>query len=139
MVDLVRDRADPARSAEGVWADIRDFGRVKIRRWNNKEYRDAALKLRGEKLEELKMLPTADLPDEHTFGVMVQAACEHVIVDWEGIESEGMPVPYTPEVGIETFAEEEGPWRDEFNLIVNAASDRSKYALERIEDNTKKH
>lgn len=138
MVDLVRDKIDSEKAKQGVWVDITDFGRVKIRRWNNPDYRNRAMDLRDAKLEELGKTPQDMLSDDESFEIMVKAACEEIIVDWEGIEADGKPVAYDSKLAIAAFTDPDDSWRDEFNLIVSAANSREKYARERKEENTKK-
>lgn len=138
MVDLVRDKVDAKMSSDGVWVDIANFGRVKVRRWNNRDYRTKVLALRDAKLEELKLGVDVDLPEQYSYPIMVAGACHCVILEWDGVESDGKPIAYTPEIGIQTFSEEEGPWRDEFNAIVIASSERANYIAKRREATLKK-
>ena len=138
MVDLVRDRLDSTKANEGIWEEITDFGKVKLRRWNNSDYRNAALALRDVKLEELKKAPNEQLSEDESFEIMVRAACQFVIVDWEGIESNGEPIPYDPKLAIDAFLDPDDSFRDEFNLIVAAAANRQNYTRERKEATAKK-
>lgn len=138
MVDIVRDRLDKQLAQDGIWKEIEGFGEVKLRRWNNPEYRKLGVELRDLKLEELGLGPEGTMDDETAFKVMVETACHTVIVDWRGIESDGEPLPYSPEVGIAVFNDEDDAWRDEFYLIVAAASDRNNYVQKRLEANVKK-
>lgn len=138
MVDLVRDKLDFKKSNDGVWVKIRDFGEVKIRRWNNPEYRKTALVLREAKLEELGKDPDFILSEEESYDIMVKAACQDVILDWKGIESDGQPVPYSQELASSTFLDPDEAWKDQFYDIVAAANERAKFVRERREANAKK-
>lgn len=138
MADLIRDKVDPKMVLDGVWVNIPSFGKVKIRRMNNAAYNAMVIALRDAKVEELNLKPEEDLDEEHSFPIMVEAMCRTVILDWDDITSDGKPVAYTPELGIEIFGDEDGAWREEFQLITARSRERSRYVKERKEANTKK-
>lgn len=138
MVDLVKDRIDSDKAKEGIWVDIPNFARVRIRRWNNEDFRRRSNELRLKTLEDLRMKSSANLTDEQAFPIMVQAACETVITEWDSsqVTEGGKPVRYTPEKGFEVFSSPD--WREEFLSIVQEATDREQFVVEVQEETVKK-
>ena len=138
MVDLVRDRIDTQKTKDGVWVPIKDFGEVKLRKWNNEEFRKLAVKFRNERAAELGLGEEDDLDIVEAQKVMYRAACYEVVVDWRGITSDGEEVPYTPELGEQVFCDPEEAWADQIGEIVRISTERAKFLQERTDANVKK-
>lgn len=80
--------------AAGTWVDIGHGARIRVARNTNPRYRE---KLR-DVLRPYRGAITANaLDDKTSHGLMARAFAGTVLLDWDGIEENGKPLPFTVE------------------------------------------
>jgi hypothetical protein len=98
-VDIARDfGTSPTKELDGVWfpLDLEGESRIKLRRFNNPKYRDYIRKVTMNNPVYRRMLrgvqddATQDAVDRVTLDALVKT----IIVEWDGILEDGVPVPY---------------------------------------------
>lgn len=135
-MDLVRDRIDPEKAKLGSTYNLDETTSVKVRRWNNPEYRTKILELREEWISEHKHPEDQVLPEDVTRDIMAKAMSEHILVDWSGFTKDGEVLPYSQGAAYE-FLSDEG-FEEEMMRIINASNTRASFLTERKKAKVKK-
>lgn len=135
-MDLVRDRIDPEKAKRGTKFNLDDDTWVKVRRWNNPEYRTRILELREDWITANKHPEDQTLPDDVTRDIMAKAMSECVLVDWGGFFKDGEELPFSVKAAYD-FLSDEG-FEEEMMRIINAANSRARFMTERAKVKLKK-
>lgn len=126
MMDLRQNfGTDPTKSVEGVWHEVGKGVRVKVARLSNPK----AVAMRDRLLKPYaKLSRKGKLPDDVIEDVARKVMAEHVLVDWEGIELDGEPLPYSKENVIKVLADES--LADFYDFVAELANDADSYREE---------
>jgi hypothetical protein len=92
------------RKAEeaGVWVDIGDGARVKIARDTSTRYRE---RLREVLRPYRGSIAAGAMSDEQSHRLLAKAAAGTMLMDWEGIEMDGKPVPFSVDAAEQIMAD----------------------------------
>lgn len=91
-MDLTRYKTDTALENQGTWIEGPEGSRFLIRSADSKQYRRALLQAaRKESATKLRKDPEAQRR------LTVDAMAEAIILDWQGVEQDGQPLPCTVE------------------------------------------
>lgn len=126
-MDIGALRTDTALEEEGVWRDIGDGARLKIARLGNPAYK-AEWEKRSKPYK--RQIRNDSLPTEKANELLYQCLARAVLLDWDGLDEDGQPVPYSRENAVRLLRE----IRDFRDLVVSLADDAEAYRREAIED-----
>lgn len=87
-------KTDETKELEGVWIALDGKSRIKVARINNPRYREALRKQAGRFKGPLQ---AQTLSDEAKDGMFNDLLAETILLDWEGMTSQGQPFPYSRE------------------------------------------
>lgn len=92
IMDISKFKVEESKASEGVWIDGPQGSRFKIRSADSKAYkRTMAALARRESPNKVRKDP------ETQTRITIRAMAEEIIVDWEGIENEGVTITPTLE------------------------------------------
>lgn len=87
-------KTDEAKEQEGVWVPLDETTRLRIARMKNARYKAALQrKLEGQKFQ----VRAQAMTDEAYQKILNEVVAETILVDWEGITEQGVPLPYSVE------------------------------------------
>jgi hypothetical protein len=89
-MDITALQTDKALKNEGIWVEYAD-ARFLIRSYDSPAYRRAMLKAAKPERNAIGKDPEAAIR------AATKAMAEAIILDWEGVEENGQPLPCTPE------------------------------------------
>lgn len=83
---------DPVKELEGVWIPLDAETKLKIARVGNPKYRELMTKVMAPFRSALR---NNVLPEETAEKLLIQVTARTILLDWEGVEHEGAPLPYS--------------------------------------------
>lgn len=98
MFDLESLVTDTELEVEGVWRDLPKGAKVKIARWNNKEFQK--MMRRNFKSNRVILEQDDDISDEVSEDILIKVMAHTVLRDLTGAAINGQEIKYTPEVGM---------------------------------------
>jgi hypothetical protein len=107
-------KTDETKEVEGVWVSLSPTARIKVARMGNKAYRDFVKR---------KSLPyrqagiIGDIPPDVFQQIVREAVAETILVDWEGITTDGVTIQYSKEQAL-VFCTD---LKDFYNLVLTAS------------------
>lgn len=116
-------RTSDALETDGVWFDLDDTTKVKVARQGNKGY----AKLVTREFEKNKRILDAknDAADAKGEAIMIDVMARTILLDWEGVEWEGAPLPYSLDNAKKVLA------LKDFRMVISAfAQDVEAYRTE---------
>ena len=84
---------DRQAEQDGVWVALGEGARVKVARFNNPRHRAVLDRLR--RPYRSLLMAGRDLPDDVAEQMTVEAAVEALLLDWDGIDDNGAPLPFS--------------------------------------------
>ena len=88
---------DASKEKDGVWYDLADGLRMRIARIGNPNYQKTFQKLSK---PHRRAIRRGTLPDEVAEKLLIQCMAETIVLDWSGVEDEGVEIPYSKEAVI---------------------------------------
>lgn len=88
---------DKTKEQEGVWHDLGDDLRMKIARIGNPNYQK---RFQALSKPHRRAIRRGTLSDDVAEKLMIQCLAETIVLDWEGLEENGEPVPYSMDEAI---------------------------------------
>jgi hypothetical protein len=130
-MDLAKHyRTDATAEKEGQWVDWGEGTKFKIARLGNAQYqaRFQALIKPHRHLRDRGILPE-DIQVE----ILCKCLAETVVIDWEGVDFDGKPLPYSTENALKVLTE----LKDLREDIVTVSGEQSTFRIAEIEDSEK--
>ena len=118
-------RVDLQAQVHGTWFPYENGIRFKIARWGNVKF----LAAQRAAVEQRKVVLNAkELTDEQALDANKEAASATILLDWENLDDNGVPVAYSPEQALHYFRDPEliGLWTFVFLTSVNEANFRKE-------------
>ena len=97
-----RYKTDKDAESEGVWEDIGEGFRVKVARSNNPHHQRVAENLMR---PYRRQIANGSLSNDKLTEITVKAMSEALLLDWEGLEIDDKPVPYSRETAHKLLTE----------------------------------
>lgn len=97
-----RYQTDKDAESEGVWEDIGEGFRVKVARSNNPHHQRVAENLMR---PYRRQIANGSLSNDKMTEITVKAMSEALLLDWEGLEIDDKPVPYSRETAHKLLTE----------------------------------
>lgn len=92
MGDLKNYKTDAKKENEGVWQNLGDGVKVLVARWNNKNFNRV---MEGLMKPHQYALRNNNLPDDVAAEILSKVMARTVLLGWEGLEEDGVPVVYS--------------------------------------------
>ena len=120
-MDLNKLKLDSAKDAEGVWVNIGDGAEIKVARIGTKEYNKVVKAVTG---PHRTAIERGYMNDEEADKLSAKIFSQAVLLDWKGIQIDGVEVPYSQEkaaeiLGNPDFSEFRGLVSDEAHKMDN--------------------
>jgi len=114
---------DEKKEVEGVWFDLDETSKVKVARRSNKAYQALISQLyeRYKRILDQKNQAARDKSMQLT----IEAMAKHLLVGWEGLTSNGVPIEYSFEKAKELLAV-----KDFRELVASFADDTEAFKAE---------
>jgi len=94
-LDLIKNyKTDKNKEIEGIWEDFGEGCRILIARMGNPKYVEAFRKISK---PHAKAMRRGTLKEEIAERIMNEALAEAIVLGWEGLEENGVEVPYNKE------------------------------------------
>lgn len=97
-MDIGRFRTDLDREVEGVWVDIGKGAKLKIARIGNPKYKEV---FSEQAKPYRRQIRSGNLSDEVAERILAKSLAETVLLDWEGLEENGEPLPYSKKAALD--------------------------------------
>lgn len=131
-MDINRIKTDVIKENDGTWVDFIVGIRLKIARARNPKYNEMIRNL----TQDMRIDMRDGKFDADGFNeVLIQVRANTVLLDWENIEEEGVPVVYSPEKAIEYFKNPE--LKDFYTFVVAISESSDAYKKDLIKDSEK--
>ncbi|NUB24710.1 hypothetical protein [Azospirillum brasilense] len=128
-MDISKLKTDSSLEEDGVWVPLGD-ARIKVARMGNKRYQAAF----NRRMTPHKNAARAGIvSDDVVEGILIEVIAETVLRDWEGIDDEGVPVPYSRENAVRILTDIKA-FRD---IVVSIADRMETFRRETIETSEK--
>lgn len=119
-------KTDPKKTG-GVWVEIAEGFRVKVKRSNSPEYREALARLGQDVSFSIRKGFDAS---KRTNAILARAMAETIIVDWEGLEDDnGQPIPFSVSAAEKAFTD----YPDLMEWVAEISEDHARFRADRIE------
>ena len=125
---------DASKEKDGVWYDLADGLRMRIARVGNPNYQKTFQKLSK---PHRRAIRRGTLPDEVAEKLLIQCMAETIVLDWSGVEDEGVEIPYSKEAVI-TILTKYPELRNYINDIANELEAFQEELDEEAVENLKK-
>jgi len=125
---------DSTKEQEGVWYDIAEGLRMKIARIGNPLYQKRFQALSKPYRRSIRR---GTLSDDVAEKLLVQCLSETIVLDWEGVEDEGMEIPYSKDAAVALLTKYP-ELRNYINDIANELEGFQEELNEEAEENLKK-
>ena len=124
---------DSTKEQEGVWYDIAEGLRMKIARIGNPLYQKRFQALIKPYRRSVRR---GTLSDDVAEKLLVQCLSETIVLDWEGVEDEGMEIPYSKDAAVALLTKYP-ELRNYINDIANELEGFQEELNEEAEENLK--
>jgi len=115
-------QTDEQKEVDGVWVPLSATARLKIARMGNRKYRDCIKRLSGPyRVAGLNNQIPGDVYQQ----LVREAVAETILVDWEGITTDGLPRPYSKAAAL-TFCTE---LKDFYDFVLTAADSMETFRV----------
>lgn len=115
-------KTDETKEVLGVWVPLSPTAKIRVARMGNPHYR-AFMKA---KTAPYKMAGLANsIPPEVLEQFVREAVAETILTDWEGITTDGIPIPYTKEQSLLFCAE----LKDFYNFVLSSADSMETFRV----------
>jgi hypothetical protein len=124
---------DPKKTTEGVWFDLGGKAKVKVARWgkSNSKFLHALFDAGKEHPGVFERTDPEAIAVQDK--ILREVSAETVLLDWEGLDWKGEPLPYSRENAIKVLA------LPEFNEVISGfAASTQKYLMDDEEVSVKK-
>ena len=121
---------DKQAEIEGKWNDIGDDIKLLIARIGNPEYQKAFQKISK---PHRRAIRRGTLNDEVAEKLLVKAMAQTILLDWEGLEEDGVPVPYSTDNAIRILME----YKDLRDYVSDIANEMEGYRADEDEEGEK--
>lgn len=123
MLELLDFYDDGPKNRDGVWVDVGNEARVKIRPMDNPDYRTftQAAKIKSGK---------GPMSDEQVKNLLEEAVAHTVLVDWEGIGLQGEVQKYSEEQALRIFK----ALPKFLDLVVTLAYEEERFREDEVQD-----
>lgn len=111
---------------EGRWFELGENAAIKVARDGNRAHKEALKRLWRPHRAALR---AGSLPDEQIERMAVEAMAEALLLDWRGIEEEGVVVPYSREAALRLLTR----YPDFRNSVAALSADMANYQAEEEE------
>jgi hypothetical protein len=129
-MDLKTFKTDLKLEIEGVWFPIDEKARLKVARYGNDRFKE----LMSKKARPYKQSIRNDtLPDRIYDKILIEAMAETILLDWENIEENDTPIPYSVENAKRLLTE----YKDFRDLVSNFSNEAASYRAEERQDDLK--
>jgi len=125
---------DKKKEQEGVWYDIAEGLRMKIARIGNPNYQK---KFQAISKPYRRSIRRGTLADEIAEKLLIQCMSESIVLDWEGVEDDGVEIPYSKDAVIELLTKYP-ELRGYINDIANELEGFQEEFVEEADENLKK-
>lgn len=119
-MDIGKFKTDLNRELDGVWVDIGKEARLKIARIGNPAYKETFRRLAKPYQRQIR---TGTLSDEVAERILAQSLAESVLLDWEGLEENGKPLPYSKKAALDLLT---NPQLKDFRDLVAELANESE-------------
>lgn len=128
-MDISKLKTDSNLEEEGVLVPLGD-AKIKVARMGNKRYQAAF----NRRMTPHKNAARAGIvADEVVEQILIEVIAETVLLDWEGIKEDGVPLPYSRENAIRVLTEIRA-FRD---IVVSIADRMETFRRESVENSEK--
>jgi len=132
MANINRVKTDLSKQNEGTWVDFIMNIRLKIARSRNPKYNDLIRKL----TENMRIDMREGKFDNKEFNeILIRVRAETILLDWENIDEDGQPVPYSVEKAMEYFRNPE--LNDFYTFVVGISESAEAYKKDLVEGSEK--
>lgn len=132
MANINSIKTDISKQNDGTWVDFIMGIRLKIARARNPKYSELMRKL----TENMRLDLRENKFNSEEFNVMLAKVRAHtVLLDWENIEEDGKPVPYSPEKALEYFLNPE--LNDFYVFVVQISESHEAYKKDLVKESEK--
>lgn len=123
-MDLYRQfKTDEQKEVGGVWVPLSATARIKVARMGNARYRDCIKRLSAP----YRVTGLANqIPQEVYQQLVRDAVAETILVDWDGITTDGQPVPYSRETALKFCTE----LKDFYDFVLTAADSMETFRVQ---------
>lgn len=119
MFDISELKIDNKAAEEGTWSQPLKGGlRLRIARWNNSRYNNFIRK-HGRGAASGRSNPLAAEPEENFNDLMMRAAAETVLLDWENMVEGGQRLDYSSKEALRLFR----TYPEFFQIVLQMAND----------------
>ena len=132
-MDLNSVQLDLDKEKEGVWVDIDATTRLCIARMYNPKFNKLFEKLAAPYKNAVKR---GMLGDDKANELMNKAISKTILIDWEGLTSDGKPLKYSPDTAFDILNDKR--YVTFRQMILDVAEDEAVYRAEEIEETGKK-
>jgi len=131
-MDINKVKTDVAKQNDGTWVDFLMGIRLKIARSRNPKYNELMRKL----TENMRIDMREGKFDNTEFNnVLIKVRAETILLDWENIDEDDKPVPYSVEKAVEYFSNPE--LNDFYTFVVAVSESADAYKKDLVEDSEK--
>lgn len=121
-MDLYKQfKTDERKEVEGVWIPLSTTARIKVARMGNPRYRDCIKRKKAAYRQ-----TGIEIPSDVLEQMVRETVAETILVDWEGITTDGQPVPYSKETAL-TFCTD---LQEFYNLVLSASDTMETFRAE---------
>lgn len=131
MASINRFRTDKRKETGGVWVPFEAGISLLIARMPNTNFEQKVRELAAPHMEATR---SDTISDELNVSITREAVAHTVLLDWKGVtesDEEGSPdVPYTPELGVKYFNDDE--LGDFYRFVVTSGRNSEQYRKEQM-------
>jgi len=121
---------DKEAEISGVWHDMGDGVRVKIARIGNPQYQKEFQRISKPYRNSIRR---RSLSDEVAERLLIDAMAKCIVLDWDGLEEDGVPIPYSVANAKRLLTE----YRDFRDNINDFANEMEGFRQEEVEEGEK--
>ena len=132
MANINLVKTDISKQNDGTWVDFLMGIRLKIARARNPKYSDMMRKL----TENMRLDMREGKWDNKEFNdMLIQVRAHTILLDWENIDEDDKPVPYSPEKAMEYFRNPE--LNDFYTFVVSISESAEAYKKDLVKESEK--
>jgi predicted glycosyl hydrolase (DUF1957 family) len=101
--DIKKNVRNKDLEEQGTWMDYDEGVRFLVARKNNSKYKGFISKKYRENERLVSNLAHTDKADKVSEQIMLEATATYLLLDWQGLESDGKALPYSKAVAMEVL------------------------------------